>query len=235
MESNKVILITGSRKGIGRGLAEYYLEKKYFVVGCSRLASDLSHSNYLHFTLDISDELAVKKMMISVKDKFGKLDILINNAGIASMNHVLLTPLSTVIKLFETNFLGTFLCSREAVKLMQKKKFGRIVNLTSIAVPLQLEGEAIYASSKSAVEQLTKNMAKELGVFGITMNAIGPTPIETDLIKAVPKNKIEDLLDKQTIKRYGNLNDIINIVEFFISPNSSFITGQILYLGGIVK
>ena len=138
-------------------------------------------------------------------------------------------------KLFETNFLGTFLCSRQAVKLMQKNKFGRIVNFSTVAVPLNLEGEAIYASSKCAVEQFTKIFAKEIAPFGITVNIIGPTPIQTDLIKAVPKIKIDELLNQQAIKRMGNFDDIINVVNFFIKNESNFITGQTIYLGGVFK
>ena len=93
--------------------------------------------------------------------------------------------------------------------------------------------EAIYASSKAAVEKLTKISAHELSSFNITVNSIGPTPIYTDLIKAVPKNKIEELLSRQAIKRLGTYNDIKNVVDFFSSDKSNFITGQILYLGGV--
>jgi 3-oxoacyl-[acyl-carrier protein] reductase len=116
---------------------------------------------------------------------------------------------------------------------MKKNKFGRIINFSSVAVPLNLEGESIYSASKSAVEQLTKVMSREVSEYGITINAIAPTPIETDLIKAVPKVKIEKLLQRQAIKRLGNFKDVSNVIEFFISENSSFITGQVIYLGGI--
>jgi 3-oxoacyl-[acyl-carrier protein] reductase len=151
------------------------------------------------------------------------------------MNHTLLTPLSTVNKLFDTNFTGTFLFSRQAVKLMKKNNFGRIVNFSTVAVPLNLEGEAIYAASKSAIEQFTKVFSKEVASMGITVNTIGPTPIATDLIKAVPKIKIEELLAQQAIKRLGNFDDIINIIDFYTDSKSNFITGQTIYLGGVFK
>lgn len=231
--SNDIILITGSRKGIGRKISEYFLNKGQRVIGCSRSASDLEHSLYHHHCLDVADEKAVQHLMKEIRSKYGSLNILINNAGIASMNHFLLTPGSSAELLFKTNFLGTFYFSREAAKLMKKSSYGRIINFSTVAVPLSLEGEAIYASSKSAVEQLTKNMAKELASSGITVNAVGPTPIETDLIKAVPKNKIEALIEKQAIKRMGSFEDVINVIEFFLRKESDFVSGQTIYLGGV--
>lgn len=234
-ELKYIILITGTRKGIGNQLAKYYLEKGNIVIGCSRSQSDLEHSNYLHYCLDVSNEQQVSDLFVTIRKNFGRLDVLINNAGMASLNHTILTPLSTVNKLFNTNFLGTFLFSRQAVKLMQKNKFGRIVNFSTVAVPLNLEGEAVYASSKSAIEQFTKVFSKEVASMGITVNTIGPTPTETDLIKAVPKNKIEELLNQQAIKRLGNFDDIINVIDFYINKNSNYITGQIIYLGGVFK
>lgn len=230
---NKVILITGTRKGIGKELAEYYLNNGYCVVGCSRGDSTINNTNYKHFVLDVSDEKAVINMVRNTKKSFGRIDILLNNAGIASMNHFLTTPFQTVKNIFATNFFGTFLLSREISKIMIKQKFGRIVNYTTVASALKLEGEAIYSASKSAIENLTQTIAKELAPYGITVNAIGPTPIETDLIKAVPKNKIQELLNKQAIKRFGNFEDIKNVIDFFIDEKSDFITGQVLYLGGV--
>jgi 3-oxoacyl-[acyl-carrier protein] reductase len=234
-ELKYIILITGTRKGIGYQLAKDYLEKGNIVIGCSRLESDLEHSNYSHYCLDVSNEEQVTNLFVIIRKKFGRLDVLINNAGMASLNHTLLTPVSTVNKLFDTNFLGTFLFSRQAVKLMQKNKFGRIVNFSTVAVPLNLEGEAIYASSKSAIEQFTKVFAKEIAPMGITVNIIGPTPTETDLIKVVPKIKIDELLSQQAIKRLGNFQDIINVIDFYINKNSNYITGQTIYLGGVFK
>lgn len=116
---------------------------------------------------------------------------------------------------------------------MQKNSFGRIVNFTTVASPLHLEGEAVYAASKSAVETLTKILAKELAPWKITVNAVGPTPIETDLIRSVPKEKIESLIKQQAIKRMGHFADVQNVIDFFLKSESNFITGQIVYLGGI--
>ena len=229
----KAIIVTGTSKGIGKELCERYLKEGYLVAGCARSQSKIVHENYRHFSLDVSDETAVVAMIREVKREFGRIDALINNAGIASMNHFLTTPFDSVKKVFETNFFGTFLFSREVGKVMMKQKYGRIVNYTTVASALRLEGEAIYAASKSAIENLTQTLSKELAPFNITVNALGPTPIKTDLIKAVPQDKINALLERQAIKRFGNFGDIKNAVDFFINEQSDFITGQILYLGGV--
>ncbi|MGB5918359.1 SDR family NAD(P)-dependent oxidoreductase [Arcobacter sp.] len=230
---SQIIVITGTSKGIGQALANYYLENGEIVIGCSRAESSINHENYRHFSLEVNDEKAVIKMVRTVKKEFGKIDILLNNAGMASMNHILTTSVSSVEKIFATNFLGTFIFTREVAKVMIKQKYGRVVNYTTVASALRLEGEAIYAASKAAIENFTQTSAKELAPFNITVNAIGPTPVQTDLIKAVPKDKIDELLAKQAIKRFGQFDDIKNVIDFFISKKSDFITGQIIYLGGV--
>lgn len=229
----KVMIITGTRKGIGRELCGHYLAEGFVVAGCSRGEATCEHPSYDHYRLDVSDEKAVANMVRDVYKKYKRLDILINNAGAASMNHVTLTPLQTAKNIFDTNYFGTFLFVREAAKIMMKHKFGRIVNFSTVAVPLGLEGEAIYASSKAAIVMLTHIAAKELAAFGITVNAVGPTPVDTDLIKAVPKEKINALLARQAIKRFGDFRDIVNVINFFIEEQSDFITGQVIYLGGV--
>jgi len=230
---NQVIVITGTSKGIGQALANYYLENEDIVIGCSRNEASINHKNYRHFSLEVNDEKAVIKMIRVIKKEFGKIDILLNNAGMASMNHLLTTSVSSVEKIFATNFLGTFIFTREVAKVMMKQKYGRVVNYTTVASALRLEGEAIYAASKAAIENFTQTSAKELALYNITVNAIGPTPIKTDLIKAVPKEKIDELLAKQAIKRFGEFDDIKNVIDFFISKKSDFVTGQIIYLGGV--
>lgn len=229
----RIILITGTRKGIGKELALHYLSLGNIVIGCSRGESTIESKSYKHFQLDVSDEKAVIKMVRSVKKEFGRIDVLLNNAGIASMNHFLTTSYETVKNMFNTNFIGTFIFTREVSKVMMKQKFGRIVNYTTVAAAFRLEGEAIYAASKAAIENFTQTVSKEVADFGITVNAIGPTPVETDLIKAVPKDKIRDLLEKQAIKRFGKFEDVKNVIDFFIDKKSDFITGQIIYLGGV--
>ena len=227
------MLITGTREGIGKYLAEYYLDRGWTVIGCSRREGSIEHAHYKHFGLDVADEKAVIHMVRSVRKEFGKIDVLLNNAGAASMNHIVITPYKTAIEMIETNYYGTFLFSREVAKVMLKKKYGRIVNFVSIASPLKVDGEAAYAASKAAVENLTQITAREVADYGITVNALGATPIWTDMIKNVPKEKIDALLERQAIKRLGEMSDVSQLCDFMIDPNSDFITGQVIYLGGV--
>jgi 3-oxoacyl-[acyl-carrier protein] reductase len=232
MNKKLIMLITGTRKGIGRDLVKYYIKKNYKVIGCSRGNVDYKYNNYEHFTIDVSNEDSVKKMFLSIRKKYHKLDILINNAGLSSMNHVLLTPKNIALEIIETNFMGTFLISREAAKIMKNNKVGRIINITSVGTQMKLEGEAIYTASKSAIENLTIVMSRELSRFGITVNAVGPTPTMTDLIKFVPKEKINNIMKELAFDRLTKIKDITNVIDFFISKKSDYITGQLIFLGG---
>lgn len=229
------IFITGTSRGIGNYLTNYYLNQGFNVFGCSRSEIELRHNNYYHFIADVSEEKDVKRIIDYFLANNISIDVLINNAGIASMNLTYLTPFETVKKIFSTNFYGTYLFSRYFVRILKKSSNPRIVNFTTVAVPLNLEGEAIYSSSKSAVEQLTKVMAKELAPFNITVNAIGPSPVKTDLIKGITAQKIEKLNNSLTLKKFTEFDDIVNILDFFINKRSKNITSQIIYLGGLSK
>lgn len=229
----KRLLITGSSKGIGRFLAEHCCEANWEVLGCSRGEVEWTHPKYTHYTCDISQEKGVLSLFRQIKRNHHNIDGVICNAGTAAMNHLLLTPDSSLKSVFETNVFGTFYVLREAAKLMRGQRSGRIILFSSIAAALNLEGEAVYAASKAALESLTRTAAKELAPYHITVNAVGPTPVNTDLIKTIPQETVDSLIRQQAIQRMGTFEDIANVTDFFLSPKSDFVTGQVLYLGGV--
>jgi len=227
----KTALVTGTSKGIGKATAKHLINSGWGIVdGCSRWIAGWSQWGYHHHECDVTDHIAVRAMLGSIRKMHGRLDALVCNAGTASMNHVLTMPIGTARRIMETNFIGTFLCCREAVKLMRKTG-GRIVTVSSVAVPLALEGEAVYAASKSAIEPFTKVLAKEVAPWGITVNCVGPAPIETDLLRGVPDDKLAAICAKLT-GRPATMADVMNVIDFFISPSSGTVTGQVVYLGG---
>ncbi len=226
-----VTVITGTRKGIGKFLAQHYAEKGHRVVGCSRGEVEWSADGYEHIQLDVGDEDAVRGLFRHLRS-YGRLDNLINNAGTAYLNHSLLTPASAMSKTFATNVLGSFLCCREAARLMKKRRYGRIVNFTSSAVPLKLDGEAAYATSKAGVVMMTEVLARELAPLGITVNAIGPGVVSTDLIGGLSEETLEQVLARHAIPRLATLEEVANVVDFLVAPESGIVTGQAIYLAG---
>jgi 3-oxoacyl-[acyl-carrier protein] reductase len=230
--TSRHLLITGASRGIGAHLVEHYLGRGDLVIGCARGPAAVEHKSYTHLQLDVTDEAAVRDRFFEIRQRFGRLDALINNAGIASMNPVALTPFDTARQILATNFLGTFTLTHAALRLLRSSQAARIVNFTTVAVPMRLEGEAIYAASKSAVETFTRIVAREVAPLGITCNAVGPSPIKTQLTGNVGAEKIEKLLARQAIPRWAESSDVANVVDFFLRPESAMVTGQIVYLGG---
>ncbi|HLT38113.1 MAG TPA: SDR family oxidoreductase [Enhygromyxa sp.] len=228
----KLMVVTGASRGLGRSLVETMLARGHRVFGCSRSQASIEHPEYTHFELDVADEPAVVRMFKAVRKTGEPLYALINNAGAAAMNHALLTPAATMTRLLAINVQGTMLCSREAAKQMSKHRVGRIINFSTIAAAYDLEGEAVYVASKSAVAAYSRVLARELGERGVTVNVVAPNPIRTALIAGVPDDKLQAILARQAIKRFGRFEDVLNVVDFFLDPRSEFVTGQIIYLGG---
>ncbi|MCZ6674246.1 MAG: SDR family NAD(P)-dependent oxidoreductase [Verrucomicrobia bacterium] len=232
-DASGIALVTGARRSIGRHLAEHLLATGYKVVGASRQQAEWKAEGYHDIPTDITDEAEVGRLMKAVRSLDGSIEVVINNAAVSSMNAALLTPGSSVKQMMDTNLVGTFLVCREAAKLMRRNSYGRIVNLSSVAVPLRLQGQAAYVASKSAVESLTQVLAREFYSYGITVNALSLPPIDTGMTRGVPKEKLKQLTDSLPVDRMGSLEDVTHALDFLISKNSGSITGQILSLGGL--
>ena len=227
------VLLTGTSRGLGLAVAKHLVAGNHTVVGCSRSPSDFEDARYHHVLADATDERGVDDVLQQVRAKLGGLDALINNAGWARMLPLALTPVDTARRILDANFLSTFMFTRAATRLLRRSQNGRVINLSSVAVPLRLEGEAIYAAAKSAIEMFTRVSARELGPWGITCNAIGPSPIRTQLIAGVPDEKLDRIIERQAIHAWAEAADVINVIDFYLRPESRMITGQVLYLGGL--
>ncbi len=229
----QTVLITGASRGIGAHLAADFRAEGAWVAACARTMEESEDAQGWSTPVDVTDEKQVHGWIRQVYKRRGNIEVLINNAGAASMNMALLTPTSSARKALELNYLAAFTASREAAKVMRRNKYGRIVNLTTIAVPMRIEGEMSYAASKAALEMSTRFMAAEFVPWGITCNLVGPSPVYTDLIRGVPKDKLEALLQRIPKKAMAEMEDVSYAVKVFARRESSQLTGQVLYLGGV--
>lgn len=230
-----VVAITGTSKGIGKGLAAHLAAQGHQVHGCSRSPASLCHPNYQHTTIDVTKAGEVKRFFRGIRQQSGSLDALINNAGTAVMNHFMLTPEETTRALFDLNVHGALLCCREAVKLMLSSPgpWPCILNVSSVAVPWALAGQLAYSASKVAIEQVTRVLSKELGPHNIRVNAIGLPPLRTALTRTVPREKIDALIARQALPRPCEMEDVVGPIDFLLSDRARFVTGEVLYLGGV--
>jgi 3-oxoacyl-[acyl-carrier protein] reductase len=228
----QVVVITGTSRGIGFGVAKHFLAKGWFVEGCSRGKATLGADDYYHSEIDVSDEDGVCSWIRSIKRRHKRIDALINNAGLApAAVPALMTSGKILQDVMKVNFLGSFLVAREAALVMNLRKFGRIINVSSMAVGLHEEGTAAYSASKSAIVEFTRILAKELAPVGITCNVIAPSMIMTDAVKALGQEVIDRVLNKLTIKRTVTMEEICHVLDFLVSPLGGIITGQTIHMG----
>jgi 3-oxoacyl-[acyl-carrier protein] reductase len=228
-----VVLITGASRGIGRYLAAHFVAGNYAVIGLSRgAAAPIDAPNYTHFQIDVADEKAIVRTFAKIREDFGRLDIAINNAAIHKTTRILMTSYEQAKTAFDVNVLGTFVVSREAAKLMMRRKWGRIISFSSMGVRHEPVGAAVYAASKAAVTTMTRVMAKEFFPYGITCNVVAPAAVDTEMMAEVDPAAVQELLARNAIPTIGKREDVGNIVDWLIRPESQAITGQVIYLGG---
>jgi 3-oxoacyl-[acyl-carrier protein] reductase len=230
--SDRVVVVTGARKGIGRILADHFLAEGARVIGMSRGDAAITHANYDHRSLDVGDNLAVRAAFAAISRTHGRVDIAINNAGVLTSVHALLMPASRAEEMVRTNLLGGFYVACEAAKLMRKGKFGRIINIGSMASVLEPIGDSIYAATKAASMTLTGVLAKEFASYGITVNTLAVSALQTDMLQQIPPDTMAAVLAELPLPRLATPDDVFNVVDFFASSESSHITAQTLFLGG---
>jgi 3-oxoacyl-[acyl-carrier protein] reductase len=230
-----VMVITGSSRGIGRGLAEQFLARGYRVAGCSRGPSTLEDPAYHHSQVDVGDESAVRTWVRALRSKYGRIDILVCNAGTAkAASLVTMTDGALLEEIVRSNVFGTFFVCREVARAMMVARTGRIVTVSSMAVGLHEEGTAAYAASKSAIVEMTKILAKELAPLGITANVIAPSMYASDAFAALGEAVQQRARERLTIQRTVTIEEIANVVAFYAAPDSSVITGQVIHMGLVV-
>jgi len=229
MSDGRVVLVTGSSRGIGLGIAQHFLQRGATVCGCSRSEAVETTPGYHHSRVDVSNEQQTRAWVSLAAKRFGRIDVAICNAGIVKPGLMLaVTPSEILDELVATHVRGTFFVCREVSKVMLRQRAGRIVTLSSPAVTWHLHGAGAYAASKAAVEEMTRVLARELAPAGVTCNIVRPGLVLTDSARAMGKEWEDWLLKHQTIPRTVTVQEICNVIEFFASPESSAITGQAL-------
>lgn len=229
----KLALITGSRRGVGRLIAEHILRNGGRVAGFSRGASSIDHTNYEHIQVDIGDTESVLQGFAVLRKISDTLHILINNAAVLTAQYAMIMPQTQAQAMIDINLMGAFTISREASKMMRKEKWGRIINISSMAASLEPIGDSVYAATKAGLTTLGNVMAKELAPLNITCNTLSITAIKTDMMAQLPKSKIDAVIDNLPIPRYAEPDDIFNIIDFLASERSSYITAQTIGMGGV--
>lgn len=228
-----VMLITGTSRGIGRQLASHYAKNGYRVIGCSRGPVEEQMQNYHHVCADVTNEIQLKELLGIIRKEYGRLDVLINNAGIASGTYAILASADHIRSVYETNVIAPILLAREAVKLMKRKTFGRIINISSIHVPLSTIGTSIYGSAKRSIEQFARVLSREVGPYGITVNTIGLSYVQDSGMAEEANSEVISKISAQlALTIHISLSDVTHCLDFYLSAQAGSITGQTIYTSG---
>lgn len=234
MLEKKIVLVTGASRGIGRAIAELLVAKGFTVVGTATSSTGVETINQfaIGMQLDITKQDSIDQLLAMVTERVGTPLILINNAGITSDNLFMRMKDEEWDRVIDANLSGVFKMMRAFIKPMLKARFGRIVNISSVVAFTGNAGQANYAAAKSGMVGLSKSIAKEVASRGITVNVVAPGFIETDMTKNLPVEQQEKLLDQIPMARMGQAMDIAQAVNFLISENASYITGETIHVNG---
>lgn len=242
MLKDKVAIVTGGTRGIGRAIALKLADHGANIVinyrNSDKEAEELKvileekGVKVLTVKCDISNFEDSKNLMDKCKEVFGKIDILVNNAGITKDTLIMRMKEEDFDNVIDVNLKGTFNCAKHASAIMLKQRFGKIINMTSVVGIAGNAGQVNYAASKAGVIGLTKSLAKELGSRGITVNAVAPGFINTDMTASLSEKVKEEASKNIPLKRLGDPEDVANLVGFLASDAANYITGQIINVDG---
>ena len=232
----KNVLVTGCSRGIGLAIAKKLIDEGYFVVGTSRskidLANLLGSDNCLHQAVDISNEDDISLMIESLTKQEIQIHCLVNNAGITKDQLFMRMNSDDWNSVINTNLNGVFYLTKSLIKSMVKSKYGRIINISSVAGLMGNAGQVNYASSKAALSGFTKSLAKELASRNITVNNVCPGFIESDMTKELSDAQLEDALQQIPLQRFGTAKEVASLVAYLLSDAANYITGQELSIDG---
>ena len=225
-----MVILTGASRGLGKAIGNRLSSQGHQVVGLSKSGSS---DAFPVLKCDVSDYASLKQASRQIRESDTPVRALINAAGIASMNLAVTTNSRAVQNIIATNLMGTIYCCQIFGPLMMREKFGRIINFSTIAVPMALKGESVYAASKAGIESFSRVFAREVSDFGLTVNCIAPGPIKTDLISGISDRQINDVVRNQVIPRIFGKEDICDLVDLLLDQKAKSLSGQVFHVGGI--
>ncbi len=239
---DKIALVTGASRGIGRAVAFELASRGAFVIinyaqnesAAREVLSEIENSGGkgLVCQFDVSDFLKVQDEINRIGEELGGLHILVNNAGITKDGLLLRMREEDWDSVFSVNLKGIFNCTRAAAKIMIKQRFGRIINVTSVTGEAGNVGQANYSAAKAGIIGFTKSAAKELGSRGITVNAVSPGFIETDMTRGLSQSVREKYIEGIPLGRFGLPEEVAKVVAFLASDDASYITGEVVRVNG---